>query len=206
MREIVIGRSTDSSFSPQVLEQLFRFRYRVFKEKLGWEVSTRRGMECDFYDDLGPVHIACRQGGVVMGSWRLLPTTGPYMLRDTFAELLRGEEAPSASDIWEMSRFAVEPPDRTARVQAACSDATFEMMRACFRFAEENGIREYVTVTSVAIERMMRNAGVPMTRFGDGKAMRMGKVLSVACRIAIDEQLRSVLFDSAAEAQERSVA
>lgn len=204
MRDILIGRTSDSGFNPQVLEQLYRFRYRVFKEKLDWDVSCSRGIERDFYDELDPVYIACRQSGVVMGSWRLLPTTGPYMLRDTFPDLLRGEEAPCASDVWELSRFAIESPDPTANVQAVCSETTFEMLRACYRFAQDNGIREYVTVMSVAMERMMRSAGAAVTtsRLGDGKAMRMGKVLSIACRIRIDEQLRSVLSHGVDEAAE----
>ncbi|HKJ94826.1 MAG TPA: acyl-homoserine-lactone synthase [Gammaproteobacteria bacterium] len=200
MSEILIGRSVDGAFDNAVLQQLFRFRHRVFKERLGWEVASRRGMEYDDYDDLEPVHIAARAQSRIVGSWRLLPTTGPYMLRDTFPELLRGEAAPCASDVWELSRFAVEPEDRNARVQASCSETTFGMMRACYRYAVDAGIREFVTVTSVALERMMRNAGVPMARFGDGKATRVGKVLSVACRISIDETLEQALFTQVADA------
>ncbi len=43
----------------------------------------------------------------MLGSWRLLPTTGPYMLRDVFPQLLHGVAAPAAADTWEISRFAV---------------------------------------------------------------------------------------------------
>ena len=34
--------------------------------------------------------------GTLRGCWRLLPTEGPYMLKDSFPELLHGAEAPDA--------------------------------------------------------------------------------------------------------------
>jgi len=43
----------------------------------------------------------------VVGCWRLLPTTGPYMLKDIFSHLLWGKPAPEQPDVWEISRFAI---------------------------------------------------------------------------------------------------
>ena len=53
--------------------------------------------------------------------------------------------------------------------------------------ARENGVREFVMATSVAVERMLTAAGLHMERFGDGVATRIGKVLSVACRVEVSE-------------------
>src|SRR5215469_5126406 len=89
------------------LDGMFRLRHEVFKERLDWEVGTSAGKERDMFDDLDPVYIVCEHQGEVLGSWRLLPTTGPYMLKDVFPELLYGRQAPQAPDVWEISRFAV---------------------------------------------------------------------------------------------------
>ena len=114
--QIVVGRPSEGRFDTRLLHSLYRFRHRVFRQRLGWEVSSVGGMEYDFYDEIDPMHVAaCLPGGQVIASSRLLPTGGPYMLRDVFPELLRGESAPCASDVWEVSRFAVEPADRNAR-------------------------------------------------------------------------------------------
>jgi len=203
MQEIHLGRASDGAFPPALLDDLYRFRHQVFRERLGWEVASRRGRERDGFDDLDPVHIAVRDRGRVIGCWRLLPTTGPYMLRDTFPQLLRGEPPPAASDVWELSRFAVEAPDGA---QANCSAATFEMIRACHAFAVRNGIREFVTVTSVAVERMMRSAGIVLERFGDRRAERVGRVLTVACRVPVDDALARQLARRPAAAVVREVA
>ncbi|MDZ7811092.1 MAG: hypothetical protein U5L11_14850 [Arhodomonas sp.] len=40
---------------------------------------------------------------------------------------------------------------------------------------------------------MLRGLGLNLVRFGDGKAVRIGRVLSVACRLSIDDALGRAL-------------
>ena len=193
MQEMLIGRPSDSVFSPESLRELYRFRHRVFKERLGWQVASRHALEVDAYDALDPVYTAYFHRGSIIGTFRLLPTSGPYMLRDVFAEMLRGEPAPCASDVWELSRFAVEPAHRHAAGQLTCSQDLFELLRACYGFSCSQGIRELVFVTSVSVERILRGLRFPLVRFGDGVPTQFGEVLSVACRVAITAELHQVL-------------
>ena len=52
-------------------------------------------MEIDPYDALRPVHLVqMSDDGSVIGCGRVLPTTGPTMLANTFPALLDGHEAP----------------------------------------------------------------------------------------------------------------
>jgi acyl homoserine lactone synthase len=67
------------------------------------------------------------------------------------------------------------------------------MIRSLLPFAEEHGIRHYVFVTSVALERLVTRIGLPLRRFGDGQAQRVGKVLSVACWLDVNEQFRQAV-------------
>ncbi|MGH8604362.1 MAG: acyl-homoserine-lactone synthase, partial [Gammaproteobacteria bacterium] len=91
-----MGKPTDERIDRSVLEEMFRLRHTVFRERLGWEVNGAQGQERDPYDDLAPVYIIARNDQrKVEGCWRILSTTGPYMLKDTFPELLRGEPAPT---------------------------------------------------------------------------------------------------------------
>lgn len=198
--EIVVGRPSEGEFDTRLLHALYRFRHRVFRQRLGWEVSSIGGMEFDFYDEIDPMHVAaCLPGNRVIASSRLLPTVGPYMLRDVFPQLLRGESAPCASDVWEVSRFAVEPPERDARVQATCNEATLALLDTGFQVAQEHGVREFVMATSVAVERMLVGAGLHMERFGDGVATRIGKVLSVACRVEVTESQMERMYARVAQ-------
>lgn len=203
MGHVAVARAESSPNNRFPLEEVFRFRHQVFHDRLGWEVASHQGMERDTYDDLNPVHMFCRNPrGRVEACWRLLPTTGPYMLEEVFPQLLRGEAAPKDSGIWEISRFAVVPETDAGREQANMCQLTFEMLQAGVDFALENGIRHYVFVTSVAVERLLRRAGLHLHRFGDGKAQMVGKVLSVACWIDIDEMTCRAVYRTKAAGME----
>ena len=69
------------------------------------------------------------------------------------------------------------------------------MLKKIYEFALKNKIERYVTVTSVAVERLFKRTGFPISRFGDGKATRVGKVLSAACWVEINEQFRCAAFE-----------
>lgn len=208
MNEIVTSTRRKLSHKPHLLESMHRLRHEVFYEKLGWQVRSVNGLEIDHYDDLDPTYmLSAASDGHVEGTWRLLPTQGPYMLKDIFPQLLRGEKAPESEKIWEISRFAVSSRTDHSRKQANLNTISLEMMRAAYLFAIEHGIQHYVFATSVSLERIFRSIGMPIHRFGDQKAQRIGKVLSVGCWIDINRQLHQALFEraSASETMEEAV-
>ena len=74
---------------------MHRLRYRVFKERLDWDVQVSGDMEIDEFDALHPAYLLQRAtDGRIQGCVRLLPSTGPTMLRDTFPVLLDGAPPP----------------------------------------------------------------------------------------------------------------
>src|SRR5882757_5318806 len=92
-----------------LLAAMFRLRRRVFKERLDWTVSVSGDLELDVYDALNPTYLVMLSGKrQVVGCVRLLPTTGPNMLADTFPDLLTGLKPPRSSRVLESSRFCVD--------------------------------------------------------------------------------------------------
>jgi len=194
MQSLLVIDTERAKGQRQTMRRMFRFRHRVFHERLGWEVESRNGLEMDRFDALDPVYMVSENvRKEIDGSWRLLPTTGPYMLKDTFPQLLRGEAAPRDPAVWEISRFATLAGGCRERAQANLGQVTFAMIRSLLPFAEAHGIRQYVFVTSVALERLVRRIGLPLRRFGDGQAQRVGKVLSVACWLDVDAEFREAV-------------
>ena len=94
---------------PRVTEAMFRCRAQTFSERLGWEVVVRDGCERDRFDNENPLYLVSvnPRSGEYRGSLRLLPTTGPNMLRDVFPALLKDDEAIESATIWECSRICV---------------------------------------------------------------------------------------------------
>ena len=69
-----------------------------------------------------------------------------------------------------------------------------DILRQIYDYAIENKVDRYVAVTSAAMERVLRRAGIPIRRFGDGKLTRIGKVMSVCIWVDINEQYRNAVY------------
>ncbi|HWJ96435.1 MAG TPA: acyl-homoserine-lactone synthase [Telluria sp.] len=178
-------------FKSKDLWEMHALRAKVFSGRLGWEVPVLSGMEIDGYDALEPWYMMMREaGGALRGCWRLLPTEGPYMLKDSFAQLLHGQDAPSDPRIWELSRFAIETENCGP---FGFSEITMESIEAIIRYGHEAGLERYVTVTTTAIERMLRRAGVVTSRLGD--PLKIGIETAVALYVDIEPTCQA-LFDT----------
>ncbi|MBZ0260125.1 MAG: hypothetical protein K8F90_05965 [Hyphomicrobiales bacterium] len=71
------------------IADMHRLRFRVFKERLDWAVHAEEGMERDRFDALEPAYLL--HLGIddrIQGCARLLPSTGPNMLRHVFSQLI----------------------------------------------------------------------------------------------------------------------
>jgi acyl homoserine lactone synthase len=186
MNHIVIDRAGQGQLNAALLDSMFQLRHSVFHDRLGWQVRSEHGREHDWYDLIGPHYLVARSGPGIddaIGCWRLLPTTGPYMLRDVFPMLLDGGCAPADPLVWEISRFAIA--EDHAGGSFGFSSLPADMLRAMLRFGISQGLDAIVGVTSAAVERMLRKLGFTVERLG--KPRRIGNVMSVAFRLPLDE-------------------
>lgn len=75
-----------------MIDKMHRLRKIVFNDQLKWEVNVVRNWEIDHYDAVNPLYVIVTNGKQdVIGSVRILPTTGLNMLNDTFPQLLPRE-------------------------------------------------------------------------------------------------------------------
>lgn len=146
------------------LRAMHRLRYRVFKQRMKWDVEGVNGEERDHFDDLGPTYVlGCDGGDDVVGSIRLLPTTGPYMLRNVFSELLDDAPAPGHPLIWESSRFAVDCAVKGKSGLKALSRLSAELFCGALEHCLANGIREMVMVYDSRVARVFDRMGGPVS-------------------------------------------
>ncbi len=167
MQASIIEMPDQSSHSLNALEGMFRLRHEVFKERLNWDVGSIAGRERDVFDDLDPVYIVCEDEGEVLGSWRLLPTTGPYMLKNVFPELLHGAPAPEAENTWEISRFAVSKRVAGNESLGTVKKVTNILLEELFKFASRR-----------QIERILKRAGLLTQRYGEPLQIGVTKAVS----------------------------
>ncbi len=204
MGQITLAQHGDGSLNRQAAMGMYRLRHEVFHDRLGWDVTSDNGMEHDEFDEANPVYVLVRDDeNEMLGCWRLLPTTGPNMLKDTFPQLLHGQPAPQQTNIWELSRFAVTASKHES-ASYGFSTLPIQMMQTLYRFAQLNGIVRYVTVTTVAVEKLICKSGVNVSRFGP--PIKIGRVMTVACAIEIDEITEFALFGTLPEHAPRMAA
>lgn len=189
-----IKHSAFDSIAYNEFQSLLSLRYEVFKKRLGWELETQGKFEKDDYDNEHAEYLYAKDDAQqVVGCWRLIPTTGRYMLKDTFPILLGNEEAPCDKKIVELSRFAVKK--NSSSTGATVSEVTLKLLQSVYIHAVENDIDEYVTVTSTAIERFIRRIGIPCERIGDKQVHMLGNTRSIVLRIPINSQFRNAVLN-----------
>lgn len=164
---------------PELIDQMFRLRARVFSNRLGWSVEVRNGRERDKYDDLEPLYaLALSDDGDVIGTFRLLQTTGPHMLADVFHELMPDGVPVRSPLIWESTRFCVDTERAKARGESGLADVTSILLSSLLEVGLHAGLTHILTVIDVRMERILRRAGCPIDRLSDPK--RIGDVPSLA--------------------------
>jgi acyl homoserine lactone synthase len=162
-----------------LLAAMFRLRRRVFKDRLDWTVSVSGDLELDVYDALNPTYLVLLSGErEVVGCVRLLPTTGPTMLADTFPQLLTGLNPPRSNRILESSRFCVDTRLAAEPAGNGLARATFMLFAAMIESLGLLDADSIVTVTDTRMERILRRAGWPLERLA--APQRVGETMALA--------------------------
>ncbi|WP_136661481.1 acyl-homoserine-lactone synthase [Nitratireductor sp. XY-223] len=183
------GRHSD------VVDQMHRIRAQVFSDRPQWDARVNNGREIDRFDKEDPLYLVSidESSKQVQGSVRLMPTTGPNMLRDVFRELLEDGLAVESPVIWESSRFSVNP-DLSHRTDDGTSKplpnrVTTELLLGMVEVAQLAGIRFVVSVFDARTVRMFRAADCPAEILGKGK--KFGRVMTYVGLFEINDNLRS---------------
>jgi acyl homoserine lactone synthase len=186
MPMIRIVTKDDAERHVSSLHQMHRIRKTVFKDRLGWDVTVTGELELDEYDALGSIYVlSIDRHGTVNGCVRLLPTTGPNMLRDIFPSLVANAAVPRSERVWEASRFAVS--GHTTAVETGLSRTTYDLLIGVVEFCLSNGISTIACVVDMRMERILRRAGWPLERLGPVR--RIGNTIAMAGQLDVSEQV-----------------
>lgn len=184
--------SQNANQHSRLLSEMFRLRHRIFKEQLGWSVEGTNGEERDQFDRPDTAYlIVSDETNRVIGAWRLLPTTRPYMASSVFRQLFGDTEPPSAAGIWECSRFVVDPPERHASA-TGIDLATASLLVGITEFAVAYNVREIISVETPAVARLHARARGrrPVWR---SAVQSLGDTRALVARYDIDGELLASL-------------
>lgn len=169
-----------------VYTQLTHYRYKIFVERLGWNLRVENGEELDQFDRSDTIYVIARGDfGNITGCARLLPTTRPYLLAGVFPGLLNGATPPCSPEVWELSRFAAVDLNyrSTSRIEQFSSPIAMGLMRESIASAAALGAKRLITVSPIGVERLLRRGGIKAHRAGPPMVVE-GHTL-VACVIEV---------------------
>lgn len=166
---------------PTLANQMFQDRRTQFHDIYNWDLRIDgRGREIDEYDLMNPLYVILRDAdGNHLGSSRVMPTTGPTMISDHFADLTDGVEIRSPT-VWESTRFFIADRGRDSVRNAAA------LMWAGARLALRSGVEFYVGVTAARMTRVFAACGWPVEVIGERVDERDGHI--VACLWEVTEE------------------
>ena len=179
---------------PEVIDAMFRCRAQTFSERLGWRVVVKDGYERDRFDDENPLYLVSVDpcSGEYRGSLRLLPTTGPNMLRDVFPSLLNDDEVIESATIWESSRIcAVANNHNLGRVGGGVSHVLAELLVGIGDVARLAGLTQIVSVFDARVFRILASAGCKPQILGTPR--RIDGTMSYAGVFNMDEAFQQAV-------------
>lgn len=184
MIKLIYGHERDRY--PQLIDAMHRLRKSVFHERLKWDVPVSGDWEIDDFDNEDPLYVLVVDAqGAVQGSLRLLPTTGPNMLRDVFSAITQGSGQVENPFVWESSRFCIRfSGDKDQRESTTISKATVELIAGMGEVGLLAGLDHVVTVYDAFLRRIIRQTGCNETLVG--QPVRFGRVQTYAGLFDID--------------------
>lgn len=167
-------------FFEKELQEFFFARYRVFVQKMGWDLKTYETYEMDQYDT-PEAHYILITGykDEVIGGMRLVSCEKPYMAEEIFKkEVWNPENLPHDSINYECSRFFIDHDaledfleNEVRHHQVKFMDArkciVYRMFQVLMEFGLSKNLKSFITVTEVRIERLLEIAGWKIKRLGD---------------------------------------
>lgn len=196
---ITIVEGAERERHSTLIDEMYRMRAAVFADRLEWDVTVTDGREIDRFDAEDPLYLLSldNRTGVLQGAVRLLPTTGPNMLRDVFPVLVPGG-APASPLIWESSRFAVNPAAFNACERAEANHVvnrtTIELLCGIVEVCQRAGIEHVVSVFDVRMARIFRTIDCAFEVIGT--PTRIGRTMTYAGVFDMSDAMRERLGEA----------
>lgn len=173
-----IAEGSDVERHPALMRQMFALRARVFGERLGW-VDVAGEEERDRYDDLCPVYLLHTDAAArhLYAAARFLPTTGPTLLSDVFAETVPDAALLASPFVWECTRLCLDDDKMRAHGRhGERLDVLRAMLIAGVEFGVEAGVEAFLANFDDVRLRTWRRAGARIDVIGTAPGFGHGPV------------------------------
>ncbi len=156
-----------------------RLRHEVFCQNLKWVPPSADGLETDKHDPFSMAIGVFSAGEELLGVFRFLPPSRPFMLEHEFFPLLAsGYQVRKEWDTAEVTRFTVAPNLRQHGISPAHISKL--MHKGMYQWSQENDVRYIYVAVERRFWRALVIAGFPFEPIGPVTALPPAGAESVA--------------------------
>lgn len=156
-----------------------RLRHEVFCQNLQWVPPSPDGLETDKHDPFSMSIGVFSDEDELLGVFRFLPPSRPFMLEHEFAPLLgKGYQVRKQRDTTEVTRFTVAPNLRHRNISPGHISKL--MYKGMYQWSLENGVRYVYVAVERRFWRALVIAGYPYEPIGPVTALPPAGAESVA--------------------------
>lgn len=187
------------------LDEMFRMRHEFYVKQRGWtDLTSENGREADEFDNDHAIYLMnLDRFGEILATFRLNPTTTPYLLGDKLPQYLGGEVIRS-DEVWDLTRWMVKPHARR-KGEGHIADAQKALLCGVMEFAVSRGATGLTCLMdTVFYDRMakvwpIRSIG-PALHFEDGGGEAVAVLIDAGPHVLAETRkktgiYRSVLFE-----------
>jgi N-acyl-L-homoserine lactone synthetase len=139
---------------------LGRYRYDIFVNKMGWDISSIPFVdfeEWDQFDCESTIYVIIYSSADdICGCARLIPTTKPYLLSEIFPHLVSGVPA-SGAFTWELSRVTT-----WCQENSICAKRMRLLWAGIFTASRMLNARTLIGVAPRSMQRVYRRLGIEL--------------------------------------------
>jgi acyl-homoserine lactone synthase len=137
----LVDRRNRAAFAQQ-LDEMHRLRHQIYVDRRGWKALARPDQrEIDQFDTEDAVYLlGLDELGHVTSGLRLVPTTGPHLIRDVFPHAATWGRIPSDEHIYEFTRYFIVSGKNGMRAKRRVAG---ELLCAMFEYGLATGLTHY---------------------------------------------------------------
>ena len=162
----------------------YRLRHKIFAEVLQWVPCRPDGLEVDDYDATAVTIGLFNDQGQLLGTVRMLPSSGPFMLEREFRSFVSPDYTIRKEiDTMEITRLAVDP---TVGGKGLSSRLMVRLFKGMYQWCLANDIRYCYLEVEQYFLRMIRILGFPCEAIGPVVLIPPANVSSRAALLDLD--------------------
>lgn len=162
----------------------YRLRHKIFAEVLQWIPCRPDGLDIDDYDPTAVMIGLFNDQGQLLGTVRILPPTGPFMLEHEFRRFINPDYTiRKEMDTMEITRLAVDP---SVAGKGLSSRLMVKLFKGMYQWCLANDIRYCYLEVEQYFLRMIRILGFPCEALGPIVAIPPANVASRAALLDLD--------------------